>query len=62
MNELEESLKLCPSKAIANEQINVLRFGFKLQYSGSRLPVNANSSKSVTIHVDLVREKNKRLL
>ncbi|CAG2193979.1 unnamed protein product [Mytilus edulis] len=57
VNEVEESLKFYPYKVIANELIHGLRFGFKLQYSGSRLPVNANNSKSVTIHADLVREK-----
>ena len=57
VNEVEESLKFYSYKVIANELIHGLRFGFKLQYSGSRLPVNANNSKSVTIHADLVREK-----
>ncbi|VDH94982.1 Hypothetical predicted protein [Mytilus galloprovincialis] len=57
VNEVKESLKFYPYKVIANELIHGLRFGFKLQYSGSRLPVNENYSKSVTIHADLVREK-----
>jgi hypothetical protein len=39
VNEVEKSLLLYPLQEVTKELIEGLRFGFKLKYTGTRLPV-----------------------
>lgn len=48
VNEVEKSLFSYPLQNTAKELIYGLTYGFKLQYSGTRLPVKAKNSKSVS--------------
>jgi hypothetical protein len=48
VNEVEKSLLLYPLQEVAKELIEGLRFGFKLKYAGTRLPVLTKNSKSVS--------------
>lgn len=57
VNEVEKSLFSYPLQNTAKELIYGLTYGFKLQYSGTRLPVKAKNSKSVSEHPDVVRQK-----
>ena len=55
VHEVEKSLVLYPLKNTADYLIQGLKFGFKLQYSGPRIPVKSNNSKSVAEYADVVR-------
>lgn len=57
ISEVQRSLSNYPLQDIASELIKGLRFGFQLQYSGSRLPVRAKNSRSVLQNPGLVLQK-----
>ena len=42
---------------MAQEIINGLEFGFKLQFSGTRMPINHEIQKSISEYLDVAREK-----
>jgi hypothetical protein len=50
VNEAEKSLLLYSLLEVAKELIEGLRFGFKLKYTGTRLPVLTKNSKSMSEH------------
>ena len=57
VHEVEKSLSFYPFGNVKTELIQGLKHGFKLQYSGPRLPVQSKNSRSVSENPDLVREK-----
>ena len=53
---------LYPLQEVAKELIEGLRFGFKLKYTGTRLPVLTKNSNSVSEHNEVVcRKINKEI-
>lgn len=56
-NEVEKSLINYPSQDVASELVNGLKYGFPLQYSGTRLPFMAKNSPTVFQMLKLVRQK-----
>jgi hypothetical protein len=60
VNEAEKSLLLYPLLEVAKELIEGLRFGFKLKYTGTRLPVLTKNSKSVSERNEVVCRKIKK--
>ena len=60
VNEVEKSLLLYPLQEVTKELIEGLRFGFKLKYTGTRLPVLTKNSKSVSEHNEVVGRKTKK--
>ena len=58
VNEAEKSLLLYPLLEVAKELIEGLRFGFKLKYTGTRLPV---LTKSVSERNEVVCRKIKKI-
>ena len=55
--EVEKSLSVYPFWNVKTELIQGLKHGFKLQYNGSRLPVQPKNSRSISENPYLVREK-----
>jgi hypothetical protein len=54
---------LYPLQEVAKELIEGLRFGFKLKYTGTRLPVLTKNSNSVSEHNEVVcRKINKEII
>ncbi len=51
-----------PFKEEAKELWEGFRYGFKILYTGPRLPIESKNLKSVKGHEDLVREKIKKEL
>jgi hypothetical protein len=60
VNEVEKSLLLYPLQEVTKELIEGLRFGFKLKYTGTRLPVLTKNSKNVSEHNEVVGRKTKK--
>jgi len=56
---VEKSLIEYPLPDKKKELISGLKFDFKLQYSGTRLPIRSKNSKSISEHSELVLRKNK---
>ena len=54
---VEKSLIEYPLPDKRKELISGLKFGFKLQYSGTRLPIRSKNSKSISEHSELVLRK-----
>jgi len=51
ITEVETALSYYPSTKIANELISGLKFGFKLHYSGSRMPFKAKKTLKVCLKI-----------
>jgi hypothetical protein len=60
VDEVEKSLLLYPLQEVVKELIEGLRFGFKLKYTGTRLPVLTKKSKSMSEHNEVVCRKIKK--
>ena len=57
ISEVQKSLSTYPLQDVASELIKGLKFGFQLQYSGSRLPFRSRNSRSILQNPDLVLRK-----
>ena len=62
VNEVEKSLLLYPLQEVTKELIEGLRFGFKLKYTGTRLPVLTKNSKVCPNTMKSLAEKPKKKL